>query len=184
MEGDQRANCSGDVHILFQSTPSAWRETTIVVTRQEDISISIHSLRMEGDFKRIFFSSLLFIFQSTPSAWRETGISFILFTILSFQSTPSAWRETSYCHFFTHSIRHFNPLPPHGGRQGRLFHDRGENDHFNPLPPHGGRLIIFVVTFSIREFQSTPSAWRETDRPLYQETYDPFQSTPSAWRET
>ena len=103
--------------VLFQSTPSAWRETAPLSSVSARISISIHSLRMEGDFKRIFFSSLLFIFQSTPSAWRETlaticqrnfceisihslrmegdfaaVVSFVMLSV--FQSTPSAWRET------------------------------------------------------------------------------------------
>ena len=57
--------------------------------------------------------------------------------------------------------------------------------HFNPLPPHGGRLSQSHIPIREREFQSTPSAWRETEvstvsgSPLYS-----FQSTPSAWRET
>ncbi len=33
---------------------------------------------------------------------------------------------------------------------------------FNPLPPHGGRLQIFLIASHAPEFQSTPSAWRET----------------------
>ena len=35
--------------LLFQSTPSAWRETEVKVTIGHDPMISIHSLRMEGD---------------------------------------------------------------------------------------------------------------------------------------
>ena len=38
-----------------------------------------------------------------------------------------------------------------------------ENSHFNPLPPHGGRPFAAVVSFvMLSVFQSTPSAWRET----------------------
>ena len=33
----------------FQSTPSAWRETIVTLTRLVQPEISIHSLRMEGD---------------------------------------------------------------------------------------------------------------------------------------
>ena len=58
-------------------------------------SISIHSLRMEGDRNRYGHHPTYTTFQSTPSAWRET------FQPLNpgcrataFQSTPSAWRET------------------------------------------------------------------------------------------
>ena len=36
----------------FQSTPSAWRETDIDSDEEEGKNISIHSLRMEGDFRR------------------------------------------------------------------------------------------------------------------------------------
>ena len=33
----------------FQSTPSVWRETKLDAPRKRFITISIHSLRMEGD---------------------------------------------------------------------------------------------------------------------------------------
>ena len=35
--------------LVFQSTPSAWRETAVVGDAAEIFRISIHSLRMEGD---------------------------------------------------------------------------------------------------------------------------------------
>ena len=35
--------------IVFQSTPSAWRETQFSIPSEEVNTISIHSLRMEGD---------------------------------------------------------------------------------------------------------------------------------------
>ena len=57
---------------------------------------------------------------------------------------------------------HFNPLPPHGGR--RVYKPLPDlARHFNPLPPHGGRLMPIVIFFFSPTFQSTPSAWRETD---------------------
>ena len=34
--------------------------------------------------------------------------------------------------------------------------------HFNPLPPHGGRQITCFAADVMYSFQSTPSAWRET----------------------
>ena len=34
---------------IFQSTPSAWRETLVDIDGDIIIEISIHSLRMEGD---------------------------------------------------------------------------------------------------------------------------------------
>ena len=79
--------------------------------------------------------------------------------------------------------------------------------HFNPLPPHGGRHNLMPSSISTTRFQSTPSAWRETDlfptacirlldfNPLpphggrrnnseHNNEHRKFQSTPSAWRET
>ena len=35
--------------LQFQSTPSVWRETNTVEHTRENIFISIHSLRVEGD---------------------------------------------------------------------------------------------------------------------------------------
>ena len=45
-----------DLHILiiFQSTPSAWRETLSPNIYIYDFTISIHSLRMEGDLFSFF----------------------------------------------------------------------------------------------------------------------------------
>ena len=49
MEGDLRQH-SHLIHLLsFQSTPSAWRETPTPLWTASCITISIHSLRMEGD---------------------------------------------------------------------------------------------------------------------------------------
>ena len=125
--------------------------------------ISIHSLRMEGDTVGISLTQKLcnfnplpphggrqlhylsprvrISFQSTPSAWRETvALVVVLPMVCAFQSTPSAWRETTFFSLHTYCNFHFNPLPPHGGRQ-----------------LHSGTLFPLVA------FQSTPSAWRETD---------------------
>ena len=103
-------------YVLFQSTPSAWRETCTLHQCDLTTHISIHSLRMEGDKSNYtaareagYFNPLpphggrrrllivfttLFKFQSTPSAWRETGILTHRESDNEFQSTPSAWRET------------------------------------------------------------------------------------------
>ena len=65
-------NGSGDAADKFQSTPSAWRETTKIDEAVLESIISIHSLRMEGDYKSWQLSISHTLFQSTPSAWRET----------------------------------------------------------------------------------------------------------------
>ena len=100
----------------FQSTPSAWRETTPLT-----VLIAVAP------------------FQSTPSAWRETSFSSDAAGTFVFQSTPSAWRETQerwehgrIYDISIHSLR----------MEGDSSHVR-QNGHrcrnFNPLPPHGGR---------------------------------------------
>ena len=78
----------------FQSTPSVWRETPYDPSEAEIGDISIHSLRMEGDFLHILIS---------PAARR-------------FQSTPSVWRETESIRKCLCDRVYFNPLPPYGGR--------------------------------------------------------------------
>ena len=183
MEGDMGQKKVMMLTRIFQSTPSAWRETD----------------RFNGFFLGIP------VFQSTPSAWRETGICSHASAMLSFQSTPSAWRETKSAWDFSsslaisiHSLRmegdrntsaavrsaqYFNPLPPHGGRH-HLTVQGTDFRHFNPLPPHGGRLKPFEFHARQSAFQSTPSAWRETFRGADDISGNLFQSTPSAWRET
>ena len=49
MEGDEMSTVSEYVGEVFQSTPSAWRETIFSKASFAKSAISIHSLRMEGD---------------------------------------------------------------------------------------------------------------------------------------
>ena|GEM_PF-366740 len=161
MEGDWQRQLISSEGIPFQSTPSVWRETLAVVAVPEDSSfqstpsvwretragmrrvvlssISIHSLRMEGDWQRQLISSEGIPFQSTPSVWRETigavptGSGATHFNPLPpyggrpafewfrhwenlFQSTPSVWRETIVSNLYILRLSNFNPLPPYGGR--------------------------------------------------------------------
>ena len=109
-----RLPCSVTVRLLssFQSTPSAWRETSpgapvggnrkisIHSLRMEgDLPIqqysvhwciSIHSLRMEGDYTHLEIFQMSATFQSTPSAWRET---------------PTPWHSSPYHVISIHSLR-------------------------------------------------------------------------------
>ena len=81
--------------VIFQSTPSAWRETLFPSDFLPFREISIHSLRMEGDR-------------------RQSGK--VQIVVNPFQSTPSAWRETIHTPTEPQHLFYFNPLPPHGGR--------------------------------------------------------------------
>ena len=170
---------------LFQSTPSAWRETCGAVQRSDrrafqstpsawretrgerglcgtQLEISIHSLRMEGDLRHWNNFPPNTKFQSTPSAWRET---------------PECRRQDQGNTISIHSLR----------MEGDSTHQScsaGRTCHFNPLPPHGGRLHIDIDKAAEQLFQSTPSAWRETLPSFAFPCIRSFQSTPSAWRET
>ena len=208
MEGDRRSHTTTGSYPLFQSTPSAWRETDRLIPIAEKTDISIHSLRMEGDKLAYCQKSDYNPFQSTPSAWRETSC-----TLLyppppeEFQSTPSAWRETTQSQqqklnreISIHSLRMEGdgvdtfPLPdgakfqstPSAWRETAIpIRDAPDAMHFNPLPPHGGRRHTYQRRTRRNAFQSTPSAWRETSRAAVAASCSClFQSTPSAWRET
>ena len=84
MEGDEHIELGISILLLFQSTPSVWRETYKYRFGDMTFDISIHSLRMEGDTHTAYRFRISSVFQSTPSAWRETvsGITIDLrFTI-------------------------------------------------------------------------------------------------------
>ena len=121
-------------------------------------------------------------FQSTPSAWRETTDHLQRNYGQDFNPLPPhggrrsrIWRSSRKCNFnplpphggrliHVHNFcgrMDFNPLPPHGGRHGFMVY--GDFClYFNPLPPHGGRHLNQHNCAEYRQFQSTPSAWRET----------------------
>ena len=130
-------------------------------------TISIHSLRMEGDIRFDEILNPKWAFQSTPSAWRETESRGVLSVSERFQSTPSAWRETfrlrtslDHQHISIHSLRMEGDIhrTNHGRRRIISIHSlRMEGDHlrqadtvhvvyFNPLPPHGGRLPCAMIS--------------------------------------
>ena len=81
MEGDPKRAERLLAGLIFQSTPSAWRETILNCRRMEHNDISIHSLRMEGDLRKLQRKWSRPAFQSTPSAWRETPFTAQLETI-------------------------------------------------------------------------------------------------------
>ena len=95
MEGDKVPCICGKEEIIFQSTPSAWRETACGLT---------------ADIKCGNFNPL------PPHGGRPLAVCLFLDCSPEFQSTPSAWRETMLFLFFMFFPPYFNPLPPHGGR--------------------------------------------------------------------
>ena len=154
------------VILIFQSTPSVWRETRPCISYNWIFCISIHSLRMEGDLN--FPETFLDFFHFNPlppyggrHRWNirnSTRESISIHSLrmegdprfsdpakfhVLFQSTPSVWRETKEL----------------SGVQ--IFFC-----YFNPLPPYGGRPIPATARQNNQSFQSTPSVWRETMIPL------------------
>ena len=95
MEGDSPMRDCWIPLCLFQSTPSAWRETDFVRANCCHNIISIHSLRMEGDIYRMLRIQNKII--SIHSLRMEGDAVYFAdpVAIEEFQSTPSAWRETS-----------------------------------------------------------------------------------------
>ena len=153
---------SGSGRIPFQSTPSAWRETIRTQAPSLRRVISIHSLRMEGDNRRFRAIRDPTTFQSTPSAWRETHNSYVLFCAgnISIHSLRMEGDRKLTDAELEETIISIHSLRMEGDEYTRVVIPRSR--HFNPLPPHGGRHFSHSSTHLPSEFQSTPSAWRET----------------------
>ena len=151
-EGDLLTGGEGKRIFSFQSTPSTRRETVrhvLVCAAGCDFNpLPPHGGRrppapLWGATEK---------FQSTPSVWRETTSPFCISTFSPFQSTPSVWRETLRKAFILTGEKHFNPLPPYGGRptakpqhffrSGISIHSlRMEGDNRIKHKPHLGIII-------------------------------------------
>ena len=127
-------------------------------------SISIHSLRVEGDQFLSISKPSYIPFQSTPSVWRETRVRFSpLYISNVFQSTPSVWRETdenpagteSGAGISIHSLRVEGDVRFPSGVPSR------DNISIHSLRVEGDFSTRFAGRVHFR-FQSTPSVWRET----------------------
>ena len=150
------------INFTFQSTPSAWRETTIA------------AIYLPGEG----------VFQSTPSAWRETVEPNLLlgYDCISIHSLRMEGDDRPAVAFFL--IRYFNPLPPHGGRQAADKLER-TSGLFQSTPSAWretllGEPIMYQRNISIHSLrmEGDPEIDAEFDH------WELFQSTPSAWRET
>ena len=142
MEGDAADRPKRSAVKVFQSTPSAWRETNSLAALVRTIYISIHSLRMEGDsfcnFKNIANTI------SIHSLRMEGDVFFLVFVKRNFL--------------------YFNPLPPHGGRP-KVPQVNFSFDLFQSTPSAWRETPSSAVSSADHSvFQSTPSAWRETCR--------------------
>ena len=81
--------------------------------------ISIHALRVEGDCIRPCRPNSHHKFLSTPSGWRATKLRWQARSRVLFLSTPSGWRATSRLLQISSWVPYFYPRPPGGGRRYR-----------------------------------------------------------------
>ena len=139
MEGDRTVFLHICAFTLFQSTPSAWRETD---TSQEEC------------LERLHFNPL------PPHGGRrrscESGHLPEIISIHSLRMEGDGFRNPVF---------HRHTISIHSLRMEGDFHRRRnhiDQHDFNPLPPHGGRLMENLHLRCTKVFQSTPSAWRET----------------------
>ena len=115
-EGDHRFIALSSRMMLFLSTPSARRATSIAASLSAALSISIHALREEGDgYLGRCISTHRYFYPRPPRGGRLNRV------ITSgqhsqFLSTPSARRATNMTVYLTELILDFYPRPPRGGR--------------------------------------------------------------------
>ena len=152
--------------ILFLSTPSARRATTAAPQVNQQMPISIHALREEGDGDAMDRVDAKVI---SIHALREEGDPLSeedYNSCRKFLSTPSARRATAKAGLWgirqqisIHALReegdavrkghhmekeNFYPRPPRGGRP--LYHKSSLTMRdFYPRPPRGGRLCVHAV---------------------------------------
>ena len=147
--------------MIFQSTPSVWRETPTARPPSYNDAISIHSLRVEGDSRIKIVCVLEMYFNPLPPCGGRLYVRD---------------KKASTTGISIHSLRvEGDP---------RTLEVIYMLPHFNPLPPCGGRPIALPAAGAPNKFQSTPSVWRETLMSLPLHFVLIFQSTPSVWRET
>ena len=154
--------------------------------KARDHPISIHALRVEGDFCRPFDNFGTNRFLSTPSGWRATTYVTMTMTMTDYISIHALRVEGDLggqC--YQKRSPDFYPRPPGGGRPrgGGAVYKRRE--HFYPRPPGGGRhrdvrKAVEKKRISIHalrvegDFASPPNRCHAAL----------FLSTPSGWRAT
>ena len=123
----------------FQSTPSVRRETSLDCDLLKSNTISIHSLRAEGDPQIKLILPSYSYFNPLP---------------------PCGGRPRSSCPFV--SVTYFNPLPPCGGRHKSLWLlMRVTGISIHSLRAEGDVINVHIYLL-LDIFQSTPSVRRET----------------------
>ena len=163
-------------YIIFQSTPSVWRETG-VTTEYTDDGADFNPLPPCGG-RLCYHPSKCYHTHFNPlppCGGRPTSIARILGTIHFNPLPPCGGRlrlidVASVLYISIHSLRvegdgftpydktgylDFNPLPPCGGRR-EICRIRKRAGDFNPLPPCGGRPAAVKMRERILHFNPLP----------------------------
>ena len=185
-EGDCAVACISFEDVLFLSTPSARRATTVPTLSQEWMKISIHALREEGDkAKTTIRMGKKYFYPRPPRGGRQRRNTQCPKSKL-FLSTPSARRATEEAAAERAFQKHFYPRPPRGGRRKNRSNSARHNkflstpsarratekanayyrlgQHFYPRPPRGGRPIVpdecgIIVYISIHALREEGDFW-------------------------
>ena len=180
-KGDDRLYNAISIHSL--RVEGNYRHTVITCSA----TISIHSLRVEGDCSFFYRISIkCFISIHSLRVEGDKDVKIILLAASDFNPLPPCGGRRP-CQSYDlgqkvisiHSLRVEGDLRVYTLSEigyGISIHSlRVEGDifaaapspssvsYFNPLPPCGGRQYRLTVSGGGKEFQSTPSVWRETD---------------------
>ena len=123
---------------VFLSTPSARRATSKAQADVDELKISIHALREEGDQDGGDYLLTGKLFLSTPSARRATGDRFLLRHIAGISIHALREEGDGLDGRPLFGDRNFYPRPPRGGRPSRPSFS-SPRINFYPRPPRGGR---------------------------------------------
>ncbi len=110
------------------------------------VHISIHSLRVEGDRQRIQRRNRFINFNPLPPRGGRPLRLKPFARLRTFQSTPSAWRET-WSELQSAKYPELFQSTPSAWREtvARISILRLRT-YFNPLPPRGGRRWVYIIT--------------------------------------
>ena len=146
---------------VFQSTPSAWRETTLREKKILALIISIHSLRVEGDGLHILADTRVKHFNPLPPRggrlpYERFCGTYIMISIHSLR-VEGDFNRIAACEIVVISIHSLRVE----GDIKRLDHSERQRISIHSLRVEGDPGNMCYNINKIR-FQSTPSAWRET----------------------
>ena len=147
----------------FLSTPSGWRATSSALSiRAEDLRISIHALRVEGDAGRKRNGGADRISIHALRVEGDRGHLMSSNRGDRFLSTPSGWRATAGRVGNSPPAMHFYPRPPGGGRPLKSqYYGLFKNISIHALRVEGDVCKI-IRRKQLFKFLSTPSGWRAT----------------------